>query len=321
MTFYRIIPGSVRTPLTALMICASAAALTLPALTLPAHAASKKAPAEETAADTAATETVDIPAGDDAMPPMAQAENKPVEEKKDSDIAPPTASMIAPNVQQWPAVIPPTTNGPGNYSAGAVNASGTMIQDTYVEPIGETHPPLRLTPDKSEIIRLDRPAASVVVGNEAHVSIFIDSPTRLVAVPRQPGASYFTVLDEQGHVIMRRHVLVGSPAEHYVRVRRSCTNTGHTSNCVPTSVYYCPDGLCHPITTQQTPASAPVQPTVMMGSAVTPTSGAGLGQSDDSGTTTMPDGTDFNGMQFMPVIPWPFTTNNNGNSNNSNNDE
>lgn len=108
-----------------------------------------------------------------------------------------------------------------------------------------SHPPLRLTPDKSELVRLDREAASVVVGNPAHISVLIDNPKLAVVVPRQPGATYFTVLDKDGNVIMQRHVIVASPKKNYVRVRRSCT-AGTDKDCRPTSVYFCPD-MCHEI--------------------------------------------------------------------------
>jgi hypothetical protein len=255
--------------------------------------------ADEQAPAPATTDS--LPADDDTMPPMAQAAHEPVPAAEEP---PADASVLTPSVQQWPAVIPPVTTTSGHYDPPATPASGA--QAAYVEPVGDTHPALRLTPDKSEIIRLDRPAASVIVGNEAHVSIFIDSPTRLVAVPRQPGASYFTALDAQGRVIMRRHVIVGSPAEHYVRVRRSCPPNDRS--CEPTSVFYCPGGLCHPITTQQTPANAPNQPNILTSGGVPMTgANAGLNQDNDYVSDNDSEAPNMNGFQFMPVIPFPFS--------------
>jgi hypothetical protein len=105
----------------------------------------------------------------------------------------------------------------------------------------ETHPILRMTPDKSEIIRLEREAASIIVGREEHLRLFMDTPTLLVAVPGLPGATHFTILDDTGNVIMQRHVVVGSPQEKYVRVRR-CDSPG----CRADQVYFCPEGdMCH----------------------------------------------------------------------------
>ncbi|MGQ0526931.1 MAG: pilus assembly protein N-terminal domain-containing protein [Alphaproteobacteria bacterium] len=108
-----------------------------------------------------------------------------------------------------------------------------------------THPPLKLTPDKSELVRLDGEAASVILGNPNHLSILADTSRTLILVPRAPGATYFTVLDNKGGVLMQRHVIVAAPHEKYVRIRRSC-NGESGSNCQSTQVYYCPD-MCHEI--------------------------------------------------------------------------
>ena len=124
-----------------------------------------------------------------------------------------------------------------------VTAESTGNQTTSLD--AATHPALRLTPDKSELVRLDREAASVIVGNPAHISVIIDNPKLAVVVPRQSGATYFSVLDKEGNVIMQRHVIVASPKKNYVRVRRSCS-AASGDDCRPTSVYFCPD-MCHEI--------------------------------------------------------------------------
>lgn len=112
-----------------------------------------------------------------------------------------------------------------------------------------THPAIRLTPDRSELVRLDTEAGTVVVGNPAHLSVLIDTSKTLVLVPKMPGATHFTVLDGKGNLIMQRHVIVASPKEHYVRVRRSCA--GASGDCKDTSVYYCPD-MCHQVAISET---------------------------------------------------------------------
>lgn len=109
----------------------------------------------------------------------------------------------------------------------------------------ETHPALNLTPDKSELVRLDREASSIVVGNPNHISVLLDAPRLAVVIPRSPGATYFTALDKDGNVIMQRHVIVAAPKKNYVRVRRSCSGASG-NDCQPTSVYFCPD-MCHEI--------------------------------------------------------------------------
>jgi hypothetical protein len=127
---------------------------------------------------------------------------------------------------------------------------GYVLSDT------PTHPALRMTPDKSEIIKLDQKAGSIIIGNPNHINILADSSTQLIIVPRAPGASYFTVLDEKGNILMQRHVIVSSPKEQYVRVRRSCNSGG---SCLVNSVYFCPD-MCHEIMVDDGKEKMPAAP-------------------------------------------------------------
>lgn len=120
-------------------------------------------------------------------------------------------------------------------------------------PEDNTHPDLRLTPDKSTLVRLPHDIKTVFVGNPAHLSVLAESPDLLVLVGKAPGATYFTALDGDGNVVMQRHVIVASPKEGYVRIRRSCINAGGGEDsgggggeCQSTSVYYCPD-MCHEV--------------------------------------------------------------------------
>lgn len=123
--------------------------------------------------------------------------------------------------------------------------SPSAQQITDVDAVdGTTHPPIRITPDKSELIRLEKDAASVIVGNPLHVNVIADSSRTLVVVPRSPGATHFTVLDKKGAVIMQRHIIVASPKKNYVRVKRVCRED--SDGCLNTSVFYCPD-MCHEI--------------------------------------------------------------------------
>lgn len=119
------------------------------------------------------------------------------------------------------------------------------------DPGVDTHPVMRLTPEKSEIINLDHDVKSLIIGNPMHLNVVMDTTRRLVLVPRSPGATSFTALDDKGKVIMQRHVIVNGPNEKYVRIRRSC-NAARTagksaSGCEDMSMYYCPEGLCYPV--------------------------------------------------------------------------
>ncbi|MGB0719211.1 MAG: pilus assembly protein N-terminal domain-containing protein [Bdellovibrionales bacterium] len=107
----------------------------------------------------------------------------------------------------------------------------------------QTHPTLKLSPDKSEILRLDDNAGSVIIGNAAHLSVLAENARTLILVGKAPGATYLTVLDSDKNVIMQRHVIVGAPKENYVRIRKSCAGR---EDCQKTQVYYCPD-TCHEV--------------------------------------------------------------------------
>lgn len=137
-----------------------------------------------------------------------------------------------------------TSAQPADDLMPAVSAQSAAAPTESVN--AETHPNLTLSPDKSELVTLDRDATSVVVGNPNHIGVLLDTPRLAVVIPRTPGATYFTVLDKDGQVIMQRHVLVAAPKKNYVRVRRSCGNAPQGTECQPTSVYFCPD-MCHEI--------------------------------------------------------------------------
>lgn len=172
-----------------------------------------------------------------------------------------TAFAAGANAEEQAA--PAGGTGPGflstNIPAAPVAAPGdssaeAAVVDVDLPPIPAepTHPMLRLTPDKSEIVNLDKPVKTVVVGNENNMQVFLDSSRRLVLVPRLPGATYFTALDEGGNVVMQRHVIVASPKDKYVRIRRTCAMS--TGNCASIQTYYCPD-MCHEIAATGAPTA------------------------------------------------------------------
>jgi hypothetical protein len=167
---------------------------------------------------------------------------------QEADLMPPagsaavvrTAPETAPVPQAMPGTVPDMQP-----PAGLQPAPLQAAQPLPGEAPDADYPTLTMTPDKSEILSLDKPARSVIVGNPAHLAAVMDSTRRLVLIPRAPGATYFIVLGDNGEVIMQRHILVDAPQDHYVRVRKSCAFSNN-GNCQTTQVYYCP-GMCHEI--------------------------------------------------------------------------
>ncbi len=129
--------------------------------------------------------------------------------------------------------------------------------------------PLHISPDKPEIIHLDRDAVNVLVGSEETLRAVPDTNRTLILIPKKPGATFVKVTDADGKIILQRHVIVGVPegASKYIRIRRACANDD--KNCKQFSVYYCPD-MCHEVNvvqgdsassqTTNAPADAPSSP-------------------------------------------------------------
>lgn len=164
---------------------------------------------------------------------------------------------------------PPPSEAPAQPPGVNVVPADALSQDRLqgVLPEAPTHPTLRMTPDKSEIVRLDADAATVVIGGPAHLSVLPDNARTLVLVPKAPGATYVTVLDKKSNVIMQRHVLVAGPAEKYLRIRKSCA-TSEDKNCQTTQVYYCPD-MCHEIILSENDSDASESGADALGSTAT----------------------------------------------------
>ena len=100
---------------------------------------------------------------------------------------------------------------------------------------------IRLSPDESKILRLEKDVVSVIVANPVHASILIDTPRLLVIIPRQPGSTSFRALDSNGFTIAEHNIVVTGANKNHVRVRRSCGSDGD-NDCQLESIYYCPDG-------------------------------------------------------------------------------
>lgn len=157
---------------------------------------------------------------------------------------------------------PPPTPSDTQSENDLVPAVGQATALEGAIPAETTEPILRLTPDKIHVIRLDRNAASVLVGNAKHLAAMTETPRQILLIPRAPGATEFRALDAHGKLIMARAVIVAAPQQDYVRVRRMCPKDD--VKCQEYSVFYCPD-MCHTVATaslQQpaVPIKAPAMP-------------------------------------------------------------
>lgn len=124
-----------------------------------------------------------------------------------------------------------------------VNEVDLSVDNRKVYKDAPTHPLLRLTPDRSEIVRVDTPVNTVIVGNPLHLSVLPSTSQGLILVGKRPGATHFIALDKDENIVMQRYVVVAAPKGDYVRIRKTCAGKGD-DNCKTTSLYYCPDA-CH----------------------------------------------------------------------------
>lgn len=175
-----------------------------------------------------------------------------------------------------------------NGSGGIIPSQAGAIPEYDLSQGEETHPMIRLTPDKPQIVHLDSDARSIIVGNQQHLNAVLDSTRSMVLVPRDPGATHITVIGNDGNIIMQRYVIIAGPAEKYIRVRRNCAPVNGASvsgACAQTTVYYCPD-MCHETkilaSTMGQPAPPPPRPLQTPVAAATPGSGVETPAPDSS---------------------------------------
>jgi Flp pilus assembly secretin CpaC len=102
----------------------------------------------------------------------------------------------------------------------------------------ETGSVIQLGPAQARIVELPRPAGAVIVAAPEALAAVLDSPQRLVLIPRQISATSLTVLDQSGTVMLQSSVIISGRNTNAMRVTRGCTGTG---NCLPSSVEFCAD--------------------------------------------------------------------------------
>lgn len=91
---------------------------------------------------------------------------------------------------------------------------------------------LEVSVDHARILKIDRPAASVIIGNPSIVDITVHDSHTLVLTGRSYGITNLVVLDGDGSSILDEEVAVRSFEKGTVRVYRQAERT--TLACQPT---------------------------------------------------------------------------------------
>lgn len=85
--------------------------------------------------------------------------------------------------------------------------------------------------DQATMLRLERSAAEIVVGNPSIADVSVQSGNAIVLTGKSFGETNLIVIDAQGKVIINRRVIVQEPAGGYVTVYRGKDRV--TLHCSP----------------------------------------------------------------------------------------
>lgn len=111
----------------------------------------------------------------------------------------------------------------------------TVVATSSIQPGLAASRDVKVLIDQATMLRLERSAAEVVVGNPSIADVSVQSDKVLVLTGKSFGETNLIVLDAQGKVIINRRVFVGEPRSGYVTLYKGTNReTLHCSpNCEP----------------------------------------------------------------------------------------
>jgi len=112
---------------------------------------------------------------------------------------------------------------------GLVLAS--VIAAGSIQPALAANRDVEVLIDQTTMLRLERSAAEIVVGNPSIADVSVQSSKVLVLTGKSFGETNLIVLDAQGKIIINRRVIVQEPRDGYVTVYRGSAR--QTLYCAP----------------------------------------------------------------------------------------
>ena len=85
--------------------------------------------------------------------------------------------------------------------------------------------------DQASLLRLERPAAEIVVGNPSIADVSVQSGKVLILTGKSFGETNLIVVDAEGKVIISRRLIVHEPRAGFVTVYKG--NAKQTMHCAP----------------------------------------------------------------------------------------
>jgi len=118
---------------------------------------------------------------------------------------------------------------PGRSTRGLVLAAVITVATSQLGDAASRS--IEVLMDQATMLRLERPAAEIVVGNPSIADISIQNAQVLVLTGKSFGETNLIVLDADGEVIINRRVVVEEPRGGYVTVYHGSHRT--TLHCTP----------------------------------------------------------------------------------------
>lgn len=110
-------------------------------------------------------------------------------------------------------------------------ALATVVAASSVLPTLAANPDVKVLIDQATMLRLERSAAEIVVGNPSIADVAVQNSKILVLTGKSFGETNLIVLDAEGKVIINRRVVVEEPRDGYVTVYRGSARA--TLHCSP----------------------------------------------------------------------------------------
>lgn len=92
----------------------------------------------------------------------------------------------------------------------------TILAVTSIQPAHTANRDLEILIDQATMLRLERSAAEIIVGNPSIADVAVQSSKTLVLTGKSFGETNLIVLDAQGKIIINRRVVVQEPRDGYV---------------------------------------------------------------------------------------------------------
>lgn len=110
-------------------------------------------------------------------------------------------------------------------------ALATIVAASSIQPALATNPDVEVLIDQATMLRLERSAAEIVVGNPSIADVSVQNSKILVLTGKSFGQTNLIVLDAEGKVIINRRVVVQEPRDGYVTMYRGAAR--ETLHCSP----------------------------------------------------------------------------------------